>query len=106
MTKDIEPKLKLISTYLKTSIDELFIIPEYQRSYSWTILECDKLWQDIEAFMAIGFTHHRYIIEGCKSIDERWYYIRRCATEFWNVDTLKAHIKADDFRRYGQSAWS
>ena len=56
---------------------------------------------DIEAFMAIGFTHHRYIIEGCKSIDERWYYIRRCATEFWNVDTLKAHIKADDFRRYG-----
>lgn len=51
MTKDIEPKLKLISTYLKISIDELFIIPEYQRSYSWTILECDKLWQDIEAFM-------------------------------------------------------
>ena len=51
MTKDIEPKLKLISTYLRTNIDERFIVPEYQRSYSWTILECDKLWQDIEAFM-------------------------------------------------------
>ena len=51
MTKDIEPKLKLISDYLKISNDELFIIPEYQRSYSWTVLECDKLWQDIEAFM-------------------------------------------------------
>lgn len=51
MTKDIEPKLKLISDYLKISADELFIIPEYQRSYSWTILECDKLWQDIETFM-------------------------------------------------------
>lgn len=51
MTKDIEPKLKFISDYLKIGLDELFIIPEYQRSYSWTILECDKLWQDIEAFI-------------------------------------------------------
>ena len=51
MTKDIEPKLKLISDYLKISADELFVIPEYQRSYSWTILECDKLWQDIETFI-------------------------------------------------------
>ena len=50
MKKDIEPKLKLISNYLKTD-EEIFVIPEYQRSYSWTILECDKLWQDIESFM-------------------------------------------------------
>ena len=51
MTKHIEPELKLISAYLKIGTDELFVIPEYQRSYSWTILECDKLWQDIETFM-------------------------------------------------------
>lgn len=50
MKKDIEPKLKLISNYLKTD-EEVFVIPEYQRSYSWTILECDKLWQDIETFL-------------------------------------------------------
>lgn len=50
MKKDIEPKLKLISNYLKTD-GALFVIPEYQRCYSWTILECDKLWQDIEYFM-------------------------------------------------------
>ena len=50
MRKDIEPKLKLISSYLKTG-REIFMIPEYQRSYSWTILECDKLWQDVENFM-------------------------------------------------------
>lgn len=54
MTKEIDPKLKLISDYLKISVDEMFVIPEYQRGYSWTILECDKLWQDIEAFMASG----------------------------------------------------
>jgi len=50
MAKDIEPKLKLISEYLKIKKNEKFIIPEYQRSYSWTIEQCDKLWQDIEAF--------------------------------------------------------
>lgn len=54
MTKEIDPKLKLISDYLKIGIDELFVIPEYQRGYSWTNLECDKLWQDIETFMASG----------------------------------------------------
>ena len=54
MTKEIDPKLKLISEYLKIGIDELFVIPEYQRSYSWTNTECDKLWQDIETFIASG----------------------------------------------------
>lgn len=54
MTKEIDPKLKLISDYLRIGIDEMFVIPEYQRGYSWTNLECDKLWQDIETFMASG----------------------------------------------------
>ena len=50
MDKKIEPSLKLISEYLKS--DEQFVIPEYQRSYSWSIPQCDKLWQDIERYMA------------------------------------------------------
>ena len=54
MTKEIDPKLKLISDYLKIGNEELFVIPEYQRGYSWTNLECDKLWQYIETFMASG----------------------------------------------------
>ncbi|MBO7568155.1 MAG: DUF262 domain-containing protein, partial [Bacteroidales bacterium] len=51
MAKDIEPKLKLISSYLKVASGETFVIPEYQRRYSWTVDECDKLWQDIETFI-------------------------------------------------------
>lgn len=51
MAKDIEPKLKLISDYLRISKDERFVIPEYQRGYSWNIVQCDKLWQDVEAFI-------------------------------------------------------
>jgi uncharacterized protein with ParB-like and HNH nuclease domain len=50
MAKNIEPNLKLISEYLKLKKAENFVIPEYQRSYSWDIAQCDKLWQDIEGF--------------------------------------------------------
>ena len=54
MTRTIEPSLKLISEYLTIRTDELFVIPEYQRRYSWTVLECDKLWQDIESYIDSG----------------------------------------------------
>jgi predicted nuclease of restriction endonuclease-like (RecB) superfamily len=40
----------------------------------------------------------------CKTLDERWYYIKRCAAEFWSVETLKAHIKAKDFAHEGTLA--
>lgn len=51
MAKKIEPALKLISKYLELKDDEYFVIPEYQRGYSWDINQCDKLWQDIEDFI-------------------------------------------------------
>lgn len=52
MAKNIEPTLKLISGYLKLGKSENFVIPEFQRAYSWNITQCDKLWQDIEAFIS------------------------------------------------------
>jgi hypothetical protein len=51
MAKNIEPQLKLISGYFKLDKLTKFVIPEYQRGYSWNITQCDKLWQDIEAFI-------------------------------------------------------
>ena len=51
MAKNIEPTLKLISGYLKQEKTANFVIPEYQRGYSWDITQCDKLWQDIESFI-------------------------------------------------------
>jgi predicted nuclease of restriction endonuclease-like (RecB) superfamily len=34
-------------------------------------------------------------------LEERWYYIFRCASEFWSVTSLKNHLRADDFAVYG-----
>ena len=51
MSKKIEPDLKSINNYLKLEEDDFFVIPEYQRGYSWTIDQCEKLWQDINSFI-------------------------------------------------------
>ena len=52
MAKNIEPKLRKIGDYLQLEEDTVFTIPEYQRPYSWGTDHCDKLWQDIEDFIA------------------------------------------------------
>lgn len=50
--KKIDPELKLISDYLLISDDCKYVIPEYQRAYSWKRDEqCDKLWEDIHNFI-------------------------------------------------------
>jgi predicted nuclease of restriction endonuclease-like (RecB) superfamily len=54
-----------------------------------------------EAFYRVGFTHHREILRKCQTIEERWYYIIRCANEFWNVENLKNHLNANDYASYG-----
>ena len=54
------------------------------------------------AFCKVGFSHHREILRKCKTYDERWYYIVRCADEFWSYRTLKHHLGADDYNAYGR----
>ena len=58
---------------------------------------------DLEAFLSVSFTHHIQIFSKCKTPEEKWYYIRRAATEFWSVTALKTHIRAGDYRRRGRS---
>ena len=57
---------------------------------------------DVEAFLSVSFTHHIQIFSKCKTPEEKWYYIRRAATEFWSVTALKTHIRAGDYRRRGK----
>ncbi len=73
MPKTIEPKLQPISEYLKLKGSDRFIVPEYQRAYSWEISpQCEKLWQDIEEF---ELNDEQYffgtIIVDCSQDDQR-----------------------------------
>ena len=53
------------------------------------------------AFCRVSFTHHREILRTCKTADERWYYILRCANEFWSVSALKNHLRYNDYASFG-----
>lgn len=56
-----------------------------------------------EDFVSVGFTHHCLILTGTKTLDERLFYIRKCATEHLSVEALKRSIKADDFHHQGKA---
>ena len=56
---------------------------------------------DWECFLSVGFTNHREIIRKTSSLEERLFYIRRCATEFWNVETTKYYLNEDLYHKEG-----
>lgn len=49
--------------------------------------------EDFDAFMSVGFSHHYEIASKALNKEERIFYIRKCASEFWTVERLKIHIK-------------
>lgn len=59
--------------------------------------------RDKQAFFSIGFTHHCLVLTGTKALDERLFYIRKCATEHLSVEALKRSIKADDYHHQGKA---
>ena len=57
--------------------------------------------QTWDTFLSVGFSQHMEIIFNCKTEEERWYYIRQSAANFWSVRVLKRHLAAGDFRHVG-----
>ena len=57
---------------------------------------------NIDYFGSIGFTHHYELLTKTTSLEERLFYIERCATEFWSVETLKRQIKNNLFNNRGK----
>ncbi len=55
----------------------------------------------MDAFLHIGFTHHRVILGKVKNLDERFFYIRRCADEHFTVEALKTSLAAEDYHHQG-----
>lgn len=75
MVKNIEPKLKKIGDYLKLEEETVFVIPEYQRAYSWNTENCDKLWQDINDYIASDGKDRYFfgtIIINCQDDDTKY----------------------------------
>ena len=56
---------------------------------------------NLKAFMTISFTHHYSIFSKAKAIDERWFYIRKCAQEFWGYRRLEQALREDLYHTAG-----
>lgn len=56
---------------------------------------------DWDCFLSIGFSNHREIIRRTSTLEERLFYIRRCAKEIWKVETTKYHLNEDLYHKEG-----
>jgi len=54
-----------------------------------------------DAFYRVGFTHHSEILAKEKSHNGRLFYISRCSTEFWTVETLKSCLRGNLYTKTG-----
>ena len=56
---------------------------------------------DFDCFIKVGFTIHREIIRKTTTLDERLFYIRKSAKEFWNCEQAKYHLGEDLYHNQG-----
>lgn len=66
---------------------------------SLTTNQFDK--DTLEAFMTVQFTHHYVILTHTDTLEERLFYIRRIAKEFWSVDKLKYNLAEHLYEKEG-----
>jgi len=55
----------------------------------------------IDHFLHVSFTNHSEILAKEKSLNGRLFYIAKCATEFWTLETLKAHLRGNLYGKLG-----
>jgi len=55
-----------------------------------------------ENFFNISFTHHVLILNKCKVLKERFFYISEAAAQFWSVNTLEHYINSNLFSQQGK----
>lgn len=55
-----------------------------------------------EVFWNISFTHHILLLNRCKKIEERLFYIENAASQFWSITVMEHQIDADLFGKQGR----
>ena len=58
--------------------------------------------EEMEAFLNVGFTNHSLILSKTKTLEERMFYIKRCAVEFWNNEVTKYHLNENLYEKEGK----
>ena len=58
--------------------------------------------EDLELFLNVSFSNHSAILSKTTTIKERMFYIRRCASEFWNYLTTLYHLNENLYEKEGK----
>lgn len=105
--------LRYMRTFYSEWCDRLGGLPNLElASAELATDDADRFWNSrvpesgtfpLDEFLSIGFTHHRWILSLAKTLDERIFYIRKCASEHLSVEALKCSIKAGDFYHQGKA---
>ncbi len=92
---------KLADSFLQSATAEIRKIRRHKEEES----AADQLTEAEfrEQFFGISFTHHILILNKCKHLQERFFYIEQAATQYWSVALLEHHIDAN---LYSQSGFS
>ena len=53
-------------------------------------------------FTGLGFTHHILLINQCKEIKERMFYMEQAAEHQWSITILRHHLDSDLYKRKGK----
>lgn len=56
---------------------------------------------DLDCFLNVGFSIHREILRKTTTIEERLFYIRRSAKEFWSYEKAKYHLAENLYKKEG-----
>lgn len=62
------------------------------------LVTADLTESQLEKFFCLSFTHHREILRKTNALQERLFYIDKCADEFWQVPKLKNYLKEGLFQ--------
>lgn len=55
----------------------------------------------VSLFLTVGFDNHNTIISRTESLEERMFYVVRCAEEFWGREGLKNALRNDLYHKQG-----
>ena len=87
---------------IRPSVTAQMTIPDFRPENENSHLIGPSVTAQLEVFWSISFTHHILLLNRCKKIEERLFYIENAATQFWSITVMEHQIDADLFSKQGR----
>lgn len=96
------PSLKRMRLFYETWASVFSSLPMSQSIVKISSLTTSQFDNDtLNAFLTVQFTHHSIIINKTNTLEERLFYIRKVAAEFWSVEKLRYNLDAHLYQKEG-----